>query len=164
MKILYALVILVLFISCEGPTGSQGNQGLTGPQGETGEGVGIPGPPGPEGIQGERGDDGEQGPQGEPGVVSTRLTTGAVVFNSQSIFVSALRMSDPPLIDVYVCKPGLSATGPCIALPFTKINNDGSAFTVSYEISTNAIRLINAADLVNTITFNGTYMIVRSTN
>lgn len=151
----YLILLSLLVISCEGPTGPVGEQGPSG------EGIGIPGP---QGEQGEQGIQGIQGEQGESGSISIRVLTGAIVFNTQTINI-AFSMSRPPLINVYVCEPSFSEPAdPCIALPFTKINPDGSAFTVSYEISTNAITIFNADDLVSTIQHNGTYMIVSSFN
>lgn len=90
------LIIVILFIACQGPPGaigpmgSQGERGIQGPPGAIGSpGLagqqGTSGPPGPIGPQGEpglQGKPGEQGPrglQGQPGPSGSSVLTQPVV-------------------------------------------------------------------------------------
>ena len=59
----YLLIIVLLFIACEGPVGPFGPQGIQGENGIDGQ----DGVDGTDGINGTNGMDGEQGPQGEQG-------------------------------------------------------------------------------------------------
>ena len=60
------IILILLFVACQGPMGPQGEPGTTGIQGQQGPqgDQGDPGPPGPEGSQGEQGIRGPAGPAG----------------------------------------------------------------------------------------------------
>lgn len=63
------LVLLLVFLGCEGPIGPVGPQGPRGPEGAQGiQGIqGAQGPPGTDGETGPQGPEGPQGPQGPQG-------------------------------------------------------------------------------------------------